>query len=154
MNFNVIFYFILVVLCWTLNPFIKKSVLKNDKITTDEYFIINHFVITLLFIGYFIYLYKKKKCSPYCIARIDRYDALYILFGALTSILGARLLLAIIKQNDVSYMVAHIQPLVILMTFIIGYFFFTESINIYRIIGGGLVIVGIILLNKKQINKL
>ena len=153
MKFNVIFYFILVVLCWTLNPFIKKSVLKNDRITTDEYFIINHFVITLLFIGYFIYLYKNKKGSPNCIARIDRYDALYIILGAVTSILGARLLLAIIKQNDVSYMVAHIQPLVILMTFLIGYFFFTESINIYRIIGGGLVIVGIILLNKKSINK-
>ena len=153
MNFNIIFYFIIVVLCWTLNPFIKKSVLKNDRITTDEYFIINHFVITVLFIGYFIYLYKNKKCYPNCIARIDRYDGLYILLGAVTSILSARLLLAIIKKNDISFMVAHIQPLVILMTFIIGYFFFTESINIYRIIGGGMVIIGIILLNKKSINQ-
>ena len=56
-NYPAPLYFILVVLCWTLNPFIKKTVLKNDRITTDEYFIINHFVITLLFIGYFINVY-------------------------------------------------------------------------------------------------
>ena len=151
MNINVIIYFILIVLCWTLNPFIKKLILKKNKLSTDEYFVINHFIITILLIGYFIYLYKNKKCSTNCIARLNRYDMLYILLGSLTSILGARLLLSIIRYNDISFMVAHIQPLVILMTFVIGYLFFTESINIYRIIGGGLVILGIILLNKKTI---
>ena len=151
MNLNILIYFILVVLCWTLNPFIKKVILKKNKISTDEYFVINHFIITLMLIGYFIYLYQNKKCSPNCLTKLNRYDLLYILFGALTSILGARLLLSIIKHNDISFMVAHIQPLVILMTFIIGYLFFTENINIYRIIGGGLVILGIILLNKKNL---
>ena len=148
MNINVLFYFLLIVVCWTMNPFIKKVLLNDNKMSTDEYFVINHFVVTVLLVGYFIYLYTNKKCSTNCIARLNINDLIYILLGALTSILGARLLLSIIKQNDVSFLVAHIHPLVILMTFLIGYFFFTESVTIHKIIGGILVIAGIILLNK------
>ena len=151
MNSEVFIYFILIVICWTFNPFIKKSVLKNNKINTDEYFVLNHFIVTLLFIGYFIYLYKNSRCSPKCLKLLNRYDYMYIFLGSLTSVLAARLLLSIIKKNDVSYMVAHIQPLVILCTFIIGYLFFTESLTINKIIGGCLVILGIIFLNKKNV---
>ena len=115
----------------------------------DEYFVINHFVITVLLIGYFIYLYQKRECSPNCIKQLTRYDCLYILLGSITSILGARILLYLIKTNDISFMVAHIQPLVILLTFLIGYLFFMEKMSMYRILGGVLVIVGLILLNKK-----
>jgi uncharacterized membrane protein len=76
---------------------------------------------------------------------------MYILLGALTSILGARLLLSIIQYNDVSFMVAHIQPLVISLTFVIGYLFFSENITLNKVIGVSLVILGILFLNKKNI---
>ena len=148
MNILILLSFILVVLCWTFNPFIKKKILKTTTLKVDEYFVINHFVITILLIGYFIYLYKKKECSPECIKQLTRYDCFYILLGSITSILGARLLLYLIKTNDISFMVAHIQPLVILLSFLIGYLFFMEKMNMYRIFGGVLVIIGIILLNK------
>tara|TARA_B110001469_G_scaffold127659_1_gene149562 strand:- start:1155 stop:1607 length:453 start_codon:yes stop_codon:yes gene_type:complete len=147
MNILILLSFILVVLCWTFNPFIKKKILKTTNLKVDEYFVINHFVITILLIGYFIYIYKKGECSSNCIKQLTRYDCLYILLGSITSILGARLLLYIIKTNDISFMVAHIQPLVILLSFLIGYIFFMEKMNIYRIFGGILVIIGIILLN-------
>ena len=150
MNILILLSFILVVLCWTFNPFIKKKILKTSKLKVDEYFVINHFVITVLLIGYFIYLYKNRECSPNCIKQLTRYDCLYILLGSITSILGARLLLYIIKTNDISFMVAHIQPLVILLTFLIGYLFFMEQMTTYRLLGGILVIIGIILLNKKK----
>ena len=149
MNTLIVLSFILVVLCWTFNPFIKKKILNTTKLKVDEYFVINHFVITVLLIGYFIYLYKKRECSSDCIKQLTRYDCFYILLGSITSILSARLLLYIIKTNDISYMVAHIQPLVIFLTFLIGYLFFMEKMSIYRLLGGALVILGIILLNKK-----
>jgi uncharacterized membrane protein len=147
----VLTYFILVILCWTLNPFIKKIVLKKGKMNTDEYFVINHLVITSILIVYFIFLFNNRKCKTECIKNLDRYDIMYILLGAITSILGARLLLSIINQSDVSYMVAHIQPTVIALTFIIGYLFFSEQITIYKLIGVSLVILGILFLNKKSL---
>tara|TARA_B100001093_G_C26140278_1_gene723022 strand:- start:86 stop:547 length:462 start_codon:yes stop_codon:yes gene_type:complete len=152
MNYLVFVYFALIVLCWTFNPFIKKVILKKGKMNTDEYFILNHFVITALLIVYFVYLFNNRQCKSECINSLDRYDVFYILLGAITSILGARLLLTIIEYNEVSFMVAHIQPLVISLTFIIGYMFFSENFTIYKLIGISLVVLGIMFLNKKNIS--
>lgn len=152
MNYLIFVYFALVVVCWTFNPFIKKIILKKGKMNTDEYFIINHFVITAILIVYFVYLFNNRKCKSECIRSLDTYDILYILLGAITSILGARLLLSIIEYNEVSFMIAHIQPLVISFTFIVGYLFFSESLTIYKFIGVSLVIIGLLFLNKKSIN--
>ena len=151
MHLTVLSYFVLVILCWTLNPFIKKIVLKKGKMNTDEYFVINHLVVTAILIVYFVFLFNSRKCDTNCIKNLDRYDMMYILLGAITSILGARLLLSIINYSDVSYMVAHIQPIVIALTFIIGYLFFSEQITIYKLIGVSLVILGILFLNKKSL---
>jgi uncharacterized membrane protein len=151
MELIVLTYFIIVILCWTFNPFIKKIVMKKGKINTDEYFVINHLVITAILIVYFVYLFNTRKCKTNCIKSLDRYDAVYILLGAITSILGARLLLSIINYTDVSYMVAHVQPLVITLTFVIGYLFFSEQVTIYKLIGVSLVILGILFLNKKSL---
>jgi len=149
MDISILIYFIVVVTCWTMNPFIKKIILKGNKLTTDEFFVINHFVITILLFGYYIYLFKTKRCSVYCVKRLDMYDGMYILLAALTSIIAARLLLNIIRSRDISYMVANLQPLIILSTFVVGYLFFKEKISIYRLLGGVFVIIGIVLLNKK-----
>jgi len=149
MDSSILIYFIVVVTCWTMNPFIKKIILKGNKLTTDEFFVINHFVITIILFGYYIYLFKTKRCSVHCVKRLDRYDGMYILLAALTSIIAARLLLNIIRSRDISYMVANLQPLIILSTFVVGYLFFKEKISIYRLLGGVFVIIGIILLNKK-----
>jgi uncharacterized membrane protein len=149
MDSSILIYFIVVVTCWTMNPFIKKIILKGNKLTTDEFFVINHFVITIILFGYYIYLFKTKRCSVQCVKRLDRYDGMYILLAALTSIIAARLLLNIIRSRDISYMVANLQPLIILSTFVVGYLFFKEKISLYRLLGGVFVIIGIILLNKK-----
>ena len=136
-------------MCWTLNPFIKKIVLKGKKLNIDEYFIINHLVVTLILGGYFFYLFKNKKCSPNCFRKLDKYDYLYITLGAVTSILGARLLFSIIKKEDISYVVANIQPMVIGLSFVIGYMFFSENITLTRLMGVSLIILGLICINKK-----
>ena len=142
-------YIFVIVLCWTLNPFIKKIVLKSKKLNTDEYFILNHLVVTLILGFYFLYLFKKKKCSPNCFRNLDKYDYIYITLGAITSILAARLMVSIIKSEDISYLVANIQPMVIGLSFVIGYIFFSENITISRVIGTTLIILGLIFMNKK-----
>ena len=39
------FYIFVIVLCWTLNPFIKKMLM--TKMDANEYLIINHSVVTM-----------------------------------------------------------------------------------------------------------
>ena len=38
------FYIFVIVLCWTLNPFIKKMLM--NKMDANEYLIINHSIVT------------------------------------------------------------------------------------------------------------
>ena len=147
---NILYIYIgIIVLCWTLNPFIKKIVLKSKKLNTDEYFIINHIFVSIILGLYFYSLFKKKKCSLLCLSKLDKYDYLYIFMGALTSILGARLLISIIKKEEITYLIAHIQPMIIALSFLIGYMFFSEHITPIKIIGISLIILGLILLNRK-----
>ena len=147
---NILYLYLgIIVICWTLNPFIKKKVLKNNKLNSDEYFIINHIIVSLILIIYFYSLFKKKKCSLLCLSKLDKYDYLYILMGSLTSILAARLLLSLIKNKEITFLIANIQPMIIFLTFIIGYIFFSEHITLYKIIGISLIIIGLLLLNIK-----
>ena len=69
--------------------------------------------------------------------------------GAVTSILGCINDKNVIKQQDISFLIAHIQPLIAL-TFIIGYMFFSEHITPYKILGVSLIILGLIFINKKK----
>ena len=147
MNIIIYFYLFIIILCWASNPFFKKKML--SKLNTDEYFVINHIIITSLMAVYFIYLFRKKRCSPNCLKSLNRYDFLYILLGSITSILGARLMVSLIKYKEITYLITHIQPLVIALTFIIGYMFFSESITLYKIFGISFIILGLIFMNKK-----
>ena len=108
MNNILYVYIAIIVLCWTANPFIKKIVLKNKKLNTDEYFILNHIFVSIILAIYFYSLFKEKKCSLYCLSKLDKYDYLYIFMGAITSILGARLLISIIKTEEITYTLLHI----------------------------------------------
>ena len=142
-------YLLIIVICWTLNPFIKKIILKSQKLNTDEYFVLNHLFVTIILGFYFFYLFKKKKCSPNCLKQLSLYDYLFIFLGAISSILAARLMISIIKSEDVSFLIAHVQPMVIGLTFLIGYMFFSENITIHKVLGVSLIILGLILMNKK-----
>lgn len=150
MNNILYLYLGIIVLCWSINPFIKKIVLKSRKLNTDEYFIINHLFVTIILGIYFYSLFKKKKCSLLCLEKLDRFDYIYILLGSLTSIIGARLLISIIKTEEITFLIAHIQPMIITLTFLIGYMFFSEHITPFKIGGIALIILGLILLNKKN----
>ena len=148
MNKILFLYIFVIIICWTANPFIKKVILNKQKLNLDEYFIINHIFVTIIISIYFFYLFKKKKCSFNCIEKLNKFDYLFIFLGALTSILAARIMIYIIKLEDVSFLIAHIQPMIIALTFIIGYMFFSEHITLSKIIGVSLIILGLICMNR------
>ena len=52
---------VILVLCWTLNPFMKKKASLN--LSSDEYLIFNHTLCSILLVIYLIYLIKYKKCN-------------------------------------------------------------------------------------------
>lgn len=143
---NTIFlYILIIVLCWTFNPFLKKTVMK--KMTASEYFVVNHFVITVFVLFYFFYLFNNGKCDINCLMNLEKKEVMYLILGAVTTILATVMLLYLINLKDVSYVIAHIQPVVIALTVVVGYMFFSENITKTKIFGISLVILGLVLMN-------
>ena len=141
---------ILVVICWTITPFLKKYTNKN--LFTNEYLLIHNYLITFLIT---IYLLLNNNINLKEIRKKLSLNQFLILnFSCLITIFSTVLLWHLLKYNDVSYIIPLIQPVVILLTYIIG-IFLGEKISIYKIIGGLLIISGIFILelNNKIIKK-
>lgn len=146
----VYFYLVVIVIFWTLNPFIKKSVMK--KLTSEEYFFVNHMVVTFFVLLFFLYSYSKKKITKNCLTHLNSFTnkELSILFiGGFITVLSSRLLPYLIElKKDVSYLISHIQPVVIVLTALVGFAFFQEKLNKPKILGIILVGMGLFFINK------
>jgi uncharacterized membrane protein len=146
MHTVVYFYIFIIVLCWTLNPFIKKVLLTN--VGKSEYLVINHVFITLFVLIYFLFMFSRNKCDINCIRNLSKREIGLLTLGAISSLLGTLMLIHLISYSDVSYAIAHIQPIVISLTLIIGYLVFNETLDAYKVSGISLVVLGLIILNK------
>ena len=47
-------------------------IMKKGKLNTDEFFVINHLVITAILIVYFVYLFNTRKCKTNCIKSLEK----------------------------------------------------------------------------------
>lgn len=141
-------YVIMLVLLWTMNPFIKKQIVGN--IDSEMYFFINHIIVTVFVIIYFFYrlMNKNNKLSSIKVSNFSKQDKIYLVIGGLISVLASRLLPYVISLNkDVTYLISNIQPVVILLTAIIGFAFFNEQIDTKKMMGIGLIIIGLLFMN-------
>ena len=109
----------------------------------------NHSLCTVLVLVYAGYLMYQQKCDINCLKKLDKKEFIFSLAGAITTVFGSVLLIKLVKENDASYVIPHIQPIVIIFTIAIGYFIFQEDVNIYKILGGLLVVFGLFVMNKK-----
>lgn len=144
------FYIFVIVLCWTLNPFIKKMVMK--KMDANEYLIMNHSVITIILIFYLIYLLKRKKCDFKCIQAMGKKEMSLLILGGVITILATLMLLYLVSTSEVSYVIGNVQSIVIFLSVVLGYLFFKESLSTTKIVGLGFIVVGLFLLNKSKKN--
>lgn len=142
-------YLLVLVILWTLNPFLKKQLV--SKINSEEYFFVNHIVVSIFVTLYFFYSYSKNKINYNTVSNITKMSKkeLTILFiGGLFSVMSSRLLPHIISlKKDVSYLISNIQPIVIVLTAFIGYLFFQESLNRNKFIGIFLIVMGLFFVN-------
>ena len=145
------FYIFVIVLCWTLNPFIKKLVMK--KMDPNEYLIMNHSVVTIILVFYLVYLLKKKKCDFNCIKQLTGGDLGLLLIGGITTILATLMLVYLVSTSEVSYVIGNVQPIVIALSIMLGYLFFKEKLGLTKVIGLSFIIVGLVLINKAKSQK-
>ena len=135
----------LLIISFTINPFIKKHASKN--VTSSEYMFIYNIFIILFIVLYSIYLLKSKSCDINCYKKLSIMDIVWTNVGVFTGMMGSIIILYLVKKTDVSYLIPNVQGIVILLGSLIGYFLFNESFGIYKIIGILFIFFGIIILN-------
>lgn len=139
---------ILLVLCWTLNPFLKKKAIGN--LSPDESLILSQCLIMFLLCFYFAYLLIKKKCDLTKFTKLSTKQIFLNFIASLITAISAIVLIKLLQRTNVSYLIPQVQPIIMLLTILIGIFLFKEKLTFSQMIGCGLIIIGVWFLNKNK----
>ena len=146
----IILLFILV-LCWTINPFFKKIVM--NKLNPYEFFLINNILIMVFLFIYLVglhYVNKQQNIEIKKIVELNSKELVSLLIGAIISIASGFMFLHLIKMDNITNIVSMSQSLTIIFSLIIGYMFFSETINPKDIFGIILIVFGITVIKYKN----
>jgi drug/metabolite transporter (DMT)-like permease len=142
-------YLIILVLSWTISPFIKKMV--SQKMGIDEYLLVSTTVFFIFIWLYYLYRYifLKKALNFSVLKNFKIDDYAFLLFVVLNSVLSVIIFIKLINMTEVSYLIPQVQCIIIALTFIIGYIIFNESFSIKKGLGIFFIILGILFVNMK-----
>ena len=136
----------LLILCWTLNPFLKKTIAK--KIPTKEYIIYNQCLCTFIVFIYALFLFNSNNLNVDFINNLTTGELVISSLGAIVTVMASLLLVQLLKDNDASSIIPQIQPCIILLTLFIGYFLFNESLTKNKFLGTIMIVIGLHFINK------
>lgn len=142
-------YLIILVLSWTISPFIKKMV--SQKMGIDEYVLVSTTVFFIFIWLYYLYRYifLKKTLNFSVLKNFKIDDYAFLLFVVLNSVLSVIIFIKVVNMTEVSYLIPQVQCIIIALTFIIGYLIFNESFSIKKGLGIFFIILGILFVNMK-----
>ena len=140
----IILYSILISFGAVLISFKKKTFL----IDYDESIVLLiESLLISIFLSIYVFLLKKNKNILNELAKISYNDWFYMLLFpflmTFAGIIGAK----IMKVNDITYLTILDTSLDIILTALLGYYIFNEKLNLKKVIGLILVLIGIILLH-------
>lgn len=148
-NFYTYLLVLLLIISFTLNPYLKKKA--SNKVKPTEFMIIYHIISSILIFGFFGYQIFKKQCDITCFKKLNKKDYGFTIVASITGVAGAILLLYLIKKDDVSFILPNVQGLVIALSALIGYFVFNENMNKLKIFGIMLIIFGVAIINYSKL---
>ena len=130
-----IIYSIIFVLCLGISPHLKKKILTRGMDISVFKLITSAFVLLASFI---FYLIQNPDMS-----QLTKYDYGLACFASIFVLLPSLMSLYLIRNNDVNSLSVYFQPLILIMTVIMGYIFFqSKRMNLYQIGGIALILIG------------
>lgn len=148
MNLISVVFIIILVVCWSIDPFLKKNTMKT--LSPDESLVFNKILSAAIIGVYLIYLLCNKRCDFSKLKNLTKKEMVYISMSAISTFISAIALIHLLQRENISYLIPQIQPVIILLTMCIGYFIYKEKISYYQMFGGALIISGVYFLNRKR----
>ena len=145
------FLLVIIILSYSFNPFIKQQLV--SKLDSNEYTIINQNFVFILTILYFIYSsYYENLNITKAYQKLNSNDLFIGILSAIITFLGAFVFTMLIKGEEISYIMPNIQPIVILIGSVIGYYIYNERMNYIKAAGIMSIVFGSFLINYDKIN--
>ena len=124
---------------WGLKPLLEKQGIKNSSVFL---FANTRYIFTAILCFIILLIYKGKNYYLHLNQKTVYYSILVSVVGLLSALSNYYLL----SKYDANYVIGIVEPGVIVVTLILGYFFFNEKLNRTRIIGIMVVCIGIYLI--------
>ena len=136
-------YIIVIIICWSLNPFLKKIVNKN--ITPIEYNLYNNMCVLCIILLVFSRnaFSKNSNLELNMFKKLSAKEIGVLVTSSFLTLLPSYLFVTLIRNHNVSRVNSIIQSSTILVGSLIGIFFFSEPFSIYKLIGVANIIIGI-----------
>ena len=136
---------LIITLAWGLLPFFQKVVLK--KLNSFEFYAFQNVLSMIPISLYMVYYFYTKKEGVKNIYTLDQKEYFYLFLVVVAGLIGSTTLAQLLKQNNATYVVPNVQPLIIVFTSLIGYFYFQEHIETCHVLGVILIIMGLLTIN-------
>lgn len=136
---------IILIVIFVSNPFVKKKAMGN--LDSNEFVLLNHFLMTLFIIIFALYLLYNKKYNINNLQKLSKLNIFWCIISALISFVAIVVFTRSLKEEEITFMIPSILPIVIALTAIIGYTMFNETMGKFKIIGILLIIFGTISIN-------
>ena len=135
--------FISLILIWSVKPFLKKFT--GRKLSAFEFTIMNSIVyISIVMLTWALnpQLVEVSKFS-----QLTAYEVGSIIVLGVISVTSSFIFQYLVKKYDVSYLLPHIQPVVLSVTLLFSYFY-GEQLSIQKMGGVAFVVLGLFFINK------
>ena len=136
-----------VVLLWSFTPFLRKVLLK--KLSSFDFYIVTQMIVMLyLFITLGVMKANNIETNISSIFNLSNREKIIFLVAAGATFFSSIALINLLKYNEATQIMPQLQPLVIILTIIIGMCLFNEKVNNMEKLGILFIVIGVILVNK------
>ena len=146
-NYFLYFGMALVVICWVLTPFLRKIVLTTAN--SLDFFICTQAIVLFYIVLTFLFL-KIRNPTDYnfkSILNLDKKQIIILFLASLATYFSSIALIWLLKYNEATQIMPQLQPIVIVLTILVGILIFKEKVSFMECIGILFIISGVLIIN-------
>lgn len=143
------FLLLLLILSFLFIPFLKKKLV--EKLNPHEYLLLNHFLVTIIIIIYGIYLFSNGYSNINSLKKLNYINIFWAIIAGIIVVIGSVVFIILIAREEITFIMPNVQPIVILLGAVIGYYLFNESMNTIKVSGILLIVIGAFMINYERL---
>lgn len=122
-----------------------------EKLNPHEYLLLNHFLVTIIIIIYGIYLFSNGYSNINSLKKLNYINIFWAIIAGITVVIGSVAFIILIDREEITFIMPNVQPIVILLGAVIGYYLFNESMNTIKVLGILLIVIGAFMINYEKL---